>query len=145
MKNRIKLKAVRKKLFNFSCMALLALPFVNLAKPEMCSAQGNAAVELKKKKEKHPFMLPHGVYPKGMEPKEKPEELFLEAVVTFQGKRQAVINGDNYSIGDFVFGRKVIDIFYNRVTLEEDGKLKDIVMKSLDPLSQRFSLSVRRP
>jgi len=95
--------------------------------------------------EKHPFMLPAGVYLKGLEPKEEVEELYLEAIVTFKGKKQAVINGNNYSEGDLVLGRKLVGIYYNRVSLVENGKIKDITIKSLRPDSQRFSLTVKHP
>ncbi|PIR00510.1 MAG: hypothetical protein COV66_06285 [Nitrospinae bacterium CG11_big_fil_rev_8_21_14_0_20_45_15] len=94
---------------------------------------------------KHPFMLPTGIYLKGLEPKEEVEELFLEAIVTFDDKKQAVINGNNYSVGDLVLGRKLVGIYYNRVSLEENGQIKDIIIKSLRPDSQRFSLTVKQP
>jgi hypothetical protein len=125
-------------------LILLGLTLVTGASPLSSVAQTQENSNLNEV-EKHPFMLPAGVYLKGLEPKEEVEELFLEAIVTFNGRKQAVINGNNYSKGDLVLGRKLIGIHYNRVSLEENGQIRDIVIKSLLPDSQRFSLTVKQP
>ncbi len=66
----------------------------------------------------NPFELPAGIHSKGNIPKKPEKILQLEAVFKIKGQHIATISGTNFIKGDFAFGRKVLNIFDNRVLLD---------------------------
>ena len=77
-----------------------------------------------------PFDLPKGVYSKDNIPKEAPQTLTLEAIFTLKGQKIATISGQNFVEGDFAFGKRVAQIFKNRVILDAEGKEESLVLES---------------
>ncbi len=73
-----------------------------------------------------PFELPAGIHSKGNAPKKPDKILQLEAVFKIKGKHIATISGTNFNKGDFAFGRRVLNIFDNRVLLDA-GEEREIL------------------
>lgn len=78
----------------------------------------------------NPFELPRGIYSKDNIPKEEPQTLVLEAIFTIKGQKIATISGQNFFKGDFVFGKRLTQIFQNRVILDDAGKEESLVLQS---------------
>ncbi len=79
----------------------------------------------------NPFALPPGVYSKDHIPKKQPQRLVLQAIFHINGKRIATISGENFMKGDLVFGKRVINIFDNRVILDAGGKEEILALKKM--------------
>jgi hypothetical protein len=62
-------------------------------------------------------------------PKETPQTLTLEAIFTIKGQKNATISGQNFVKGDFAFGKRVAQIFKNRVVLYDGGKEKNLILE----------------
>ena len=77
----------------------------------------------------NPFELPRGVYSKDNIPKETPQTLTLEAIFTIKGQKIATISGQNFVKGDFAFGKRVMQIFKNRVVLDDGGKEENLILE----------------
>jgi hypothetical protein len=77
----------------------------------------------------NPFELPRGVYSKDNIPKETPQTLTLEAIFTIKGQKIATISGQNFIKGDFAFGKRVAQIFKNRVVLDDGGKEENLILE----------------
>ena len=77
----------------------------------------------------NPFELPQGVYSKDNIPKETPQTLTLEAIFTVKGQKIATISGQNFIKGDFAFGKRVAQIFKNRVVLDDGGKEESLILE----------------
>ncbi|MBC8288539.1 MAG: hypothetical protein H8E42_13795 [Nitrospinae bacterium] len=76
----------------------------------------------------NPFELPSGIYSQDNAPQEKPQNLQLQAIFDIKGKKIATISGENFITGDFAFGKKVIEISNNQVTLHADGKEEVLIL-----------------
>ena len=77
----------------------------------------------------NPFELPRGVYSKDNIPVETPQTLKLEAIFTIKGEKIAIISGQNFVKGDFAFGKRVVQIFKNRVVLDAGGKKENLILE----------------
>jgi hypothetical protein len=77
----------------------------------------------------NPFELPKGIYSKENIPKKTPQTLALEAIFTIQGEKIATISGQNFVKGDFAFGKRVVQIFKNRVVLDDGGKEENLILE----------------
>ena len=77
----------------------------------------------------NPFELPKGIYSKENIPKKTPQTLALEAIFTIQGEKIATISGQNFVKGDFAFGKRVMQIFKNRVVLDDGGKEENLILE----------------
>ena len=77
----------------------------------------------------NPFELPQGIYSRDNIPKEHPQDLILQAIFNFNGKRIATISGENFAIGDFAFGKRVLNIFDNQVILDSGGKEETLILE----------------
>jgi hypothetical protein len=77
----------------------------------------------------NPFEFPRGVYSKDNIPKETPQTLSLEAIFTVKGQKIATISGQNFVKGDFSFGKRVAQIFKNRVVLDDGGKEENLILE----------------
>jgi hypothetical protein len=77
----------------------------------------------------NPFELPRGIYSKDNIPKETPQTLKLEAIFTIKGQNIATISGQNFIKGDFAFGKRVAQIFKNRVVLDDGGKEENLILE----------------
>ena len=77
----------------------------------------------------NPFELPRGIYSKDNIPEETPQTLTLEAIFTIKGQKIATISGQNFFKGDFAFGKRVVQIFKNRVVLDDGGKEESLILK----------------
>jgi len=77
----------------------------------------------------NPFELPRGVHSKDNIPKETPQTLTLEAIFTIKGQKIATISGQNFIKGDFAFGKRVTQIFKNRVVLDDGGKEENLILE----------------
>lgn len=95
---------------------------------EIISAEEIKSVDEKPMERLNPFDLPRGVYSKDNIPKETPQTLKLEAIITLKGRKVATISGQNYIEGDFIGGKRVTRIFKNRVTLDDAGKEENLVL-----------------
>ena len=95
-------------------------------------AGGNVSAEQKPVERTNPFDLPKGVYSKENIPKEVPQTLTLEAIITLRGRRIATISGQNYVEGDFIGGKRVTGIFKKRVTLDDAGQEESLVMDNMN-------------
>jgi hypothetical protein len=84
----------------------------------------------KSMKSVNPFELPPGVYSKDNIPEEIPQTLILEAIFTIEGQKIATISGQNFFKGDFAFGKRVAQIFKNRVVLEDGGKEENLILEN---------------
>jgi hypothetical protein len=78
----------------------------------------------------NPFELPRGVYSKDNIPEEIPQTLTLEAIFTIKGQKIATISGQNFVKGDFAFGKRVAQIFKNRVVLDDGDKEENLILES---------------
>ena len=79
----------------------------------------------------NPFDLPRGVYSKDNIPEEVPQTLKLQAIFTIKGKKIATISGQNFMVGDFVAGKRLTNIFKNRVILDNAGKEESLVLQGM--------------
>jgi hypothetical protein len=79
----------------------------------------------------NPFELPRGIYSKDNIPKETPQTLKLEAIFTIKGQKIATISGQNFVKGDFAFGKRVAQIFKNRVVLDDGGKEENLILEGI--------------
>lgn len=79
---------------------------------------------------RNPFTMPNGVYPMEKIPTPPAEQLFLEALLTTDGKRIAVINGFNFRKGELAFGQRIVDILQDQVVVEKDGERRTLVLSS---------------
>jgi len=77
----------------------------------------------------NPFELPRGIYSKDNIPVETPQTLTLEAIFTLKGQKIATISGQNFVTGDFAFGKRVAQIFKNRVVLDDGGKEENLILE----------------
>lgn len=77
----------------------------------------------------NPFELPRGIYSKENIPKGTPQTLTLEAIFTVKGQKIATISGQNFTKGDFAFGKLVLEIFKNRVVLDARGKEGNLILE----------------
>ena len=77
----------------------------------------------------NPFELPRGIYSKDNIPVETPQTLTLEAIFTLKGQKIATISGQNFVTGDFAFGKRVAQIFKNRVVLDDGGKEQNLILE----------------
>jgi hypothetical protein len=77
----------------------------------------------------NPFELPRGIYSKDNIPVEIPQTLRLEAIFTIKGQKIATISGQNFVQGDFVFGKRLAQIFTNRVVLDDGGKEEHLILE----------------
>ena len=77
----------------------------------------------------NPFELPRGIYSKDNIPEEIPQTLALEAIFTVKGRKIATISGQNFVKGDFAFGKRVVQIFKNRVILDDGGKEENLILE----------------
>jgi hypothetical protein len=77
----------------------------------------------------NPFELPRGIYSKGNIPKETPQTLTLETIFTVKGQKIATISGQNFTKGDFAFGKRVLEIFKIRVVLDAEGKEENLILE----------------
>jgi hypothetical protein len=77
----------------------------------------------------NPFELPRGIYSKDNIPVETPQTLRLEAIFTIKGQKIATISGQNFVKGDFAFGKRVAQIFKNRVVLDAGGKEENLILE----------------
>jgi len=77
----------------------------------------------------NPFELPQGIYSKDYAPKIQPQNLKLQAIFDIEGKRIATINGGNFRVGDFAFGKRVVDISQNQVRLNAGGKEEILLLE----------------
>jgi len=77
----------------------------------------------------NPFELPRGIYSKDNIPEEAPQALTLEAIFTVKGRKIATISGQNFIKGDFAFGKRVVQIFKNRVVLDDGGKEENLILE----------------
>lgn len=76
----------------------------------------------------NPFELPLGIYSKDNPPVEQPQNLRLQAIIDIKGKRIATISGENFMKGDFAFGKQVVGISENQVTLNANGKEEILIL-----------------
>jgi hypothetical protein len=77
----------------------------------------------------NPFELPQGIYSRDNIPKEQPQNLTLQAIFNVNGKRIATISGENFEIGNYAFGKRVLNIFDNEVVLDAGGKEEILVLE----------------
>jgi hypothetical protein len=77
----------------------------------------------------NPFELPRGIYSKDNIPEETPQTLTLEAIFTIKGQKIATISGQNFIKGDFAFGKRISQIFKNRVVLDNGGKEENLILE----------------
>ncbi len=85
------------------------------------------------RKRKNPFSLPKGIYyrstgvtvPKPVLSAGTP--MTLQAVVLGGPERVAIINGQNYVVGDLAFGKAVLSIDPEKVVLK--GKIKNMILQ----------------
>jgi hypothetical protein len=77
----------------------------------------------------NPFELPRGIYSKDNIPEEIPQTLALEAIFTVKGRKIATISEQNFVKGDFAFGKRVVQIFKNRVVLDDGGKEQNLILE----------------
>lgn len=77
----------------------------------------------------NPFELPPGIYSQGNFPKTQKQTLKLEAVFKINGKYIATISGNNFVKGDFAFGKRVLNIFENKVVLDDGGNEEILVLQ----------------
>lgn len=98
------------------------------------SAQADAA----ERQRKNPFSLPRGIH--YWSDKVAPPQpvlptgiaMTLQAVVWGGLERVAIINGQNYVVGDQAFGKVVLSISPDQVVLE--GKIKNTVLRINRPI-----------
>jgi hypothetical protein len=55
--------------------------------------------------------------------------LSFEAIFTIKGQKIATISGENFVKGDFAFGKRVTQIFKNRVVLDAGGKEESLILE----------------
>jgi hypothetical protein len=96
----------------------------------VCLAGGSAFATDKHLMRVNPFELPRGIYSKDNIPAETPQTLKLEAIFTVKGQKIATISGQNFVKGDFAFGKRVVQIFKNRVVLDAGGKEESLILES---------------
>jgi len=77
----------------------------------------------------NPFELPPGVFSKENAPKELPQDLVLQAIFNFKGKDIVTISGQNFTKGDFAFGKRVTGISNNQVILDAGGKEEILILE----------------
>jgi hypothetical protein len=77
----------------------------------------------------NPFELPRGIYSKDNIPVETPKTLRLEVIFTIKGQKITTISGQNFIKGDFAFGKRVVQIFKNRVVLDDEGKEESLILE----------------
>lgn len=103
------------------------------------SVQADAA----ERQRRNPFSLPRGIHYWSAEVAPPPAVLLpgiplvLQAVVWGGPERVAIINGQNYVVGDQAFGQEVLSIAPEKVVLE--GIVKDTVLRLNRP---NFSIRV---
>ena len=98
------------------------------------SVQADAA----ERQRKNPFSLPGGIHyrstevvpPQAVLPPGLP--MTLQAVVWSGPVSVAIINGQNYVVGDQAFGKEVLSIAPDKVVLE--GTIKDLVLRLNRPI-----------
>jgi hypothetical protein len=101
--------------------------------------------------QRNPFALPRGVYYKAPQtgtqtpaPKKKTKKapelppLTLQAVVWGGPQPVAIINGDNFVVGDTVYGHELLDIGREHVVIM--GKKKTVTLR-LDPAPLQAEIS----
>lgn len=94
-------------------------------------AVGSGFAEDKPLDRVNPFDLPSGVYSKENTPAETPpQNLRLEAIFTLKKQKIATISGQNFVIGDFAYGKRVMQIFNNRVVLDNAGEEENLVLEN---------------
>lgn len=91
--------------------------------------KGVYAADISKMRE-NPFELPMGIYSSENPPEELPQTLQLQAIFNIKGKRIATISGVNFVKGDFAFGKQVVNITDNYVTLNAGGKEEVLILES---------------
>lgn len=91
-------------------------------------------------KQKNPFALPEGVASRSkLAKKNEKEKLVLQAVTVTDGeKRIASISGENFMVGDEIYGKKLIFIGNDYVILER-GPEKIRLSLERPPFSVRTS------
>jgi hypothetical protein len=62
-------------------------------------------------------------------PEQTPQTLKLEAIFTLKGQKIATNSGQNFVKGDFAFGKRVAQIFKNRVVLDDGGKEEKLILE----------------
>ena len=87
----------------------------------------------------NPFELPKGIYSKGNIPEELPQNLTLQAIFTINERKIVTISGENFVLGDFAFGKRVVSISKDRVTLDAGGKEEILLLESSKFILQKNS------
>ncbi|MEE9258360.1 MAG: hypothetical protein V3U37_02355 [Nitrospinaceae bacterium] len=87
-----------------------------------------AQAELPEKR-MNPFLLPQGVFSTSNLPPADPVPLILQAIITSGTKKIATINNQNFSQGDIIFGKKIVEILSDRVILDDRGIRVPLVLK----------------
>ena len=80
-------------------------------------------------KKKNPFLLPEGVFSTSNLPPADPVPLTLQAIITSGTKKIATINNQNFSQGDIVYGKKIMEILRDRVVVDDGGVRVHLVLK----------------
>ena len=70
-----------------------------------------------------------GIYSKYNILEKTPQTLALEVIFAIKGQKKTTISGGSFIKGDFVFGKRMVQIFKNRVVLDDGGKEENLILE----------------